>query len=255
MSPSARYAVLSDIHGNVLALQAVIAHAQAQGVRDFINLGDIVYGPLWPNATRALLETIAPLTIQGNQDREIFAATAADIERNPTLAAVITELSDAGWAWLRALPQAANFEVLGRHVLLTHGTPTNDCIYLLEEIESGQPQLRSDAAITALLDGSDASLILCGHSHLPRCVMLADGRMVVNPGSVGVPAYDDQLPVYHRMQTGSPLASYAIISITKAAIEVAHHRVAYDVETAVQRARSRGRNDWAAWLARGRAGD
>ena len=54
-------------------------------------------------------------------------------------------------------------------------------------------------------------LILCGHTHLPRVVALSSGQLVVNPGSVGLPAYADDAPVAHAMQTFSPHASYAIL--------------------------------------------
>ena len=76
---------LSDIHGNVLALKAALADAKRRTAERFINLGDILYGPLKPRNTFELLQTIDAVTIQGNQDRDVYQATATQIENNPTL--------------------------------------------------------------------------------------------------------------------------------------------------------------------------
>jgi diadenosine tetraphosphatase ApaH/serine/threonine PP2A family protein phosphatase len=65
-------------------------------------------------------------------------------------------------------------------------------------------EVEADAA------GVAASLILCGHTHIPRVVRLSDGRLVVNPGSVGCPGYDGHRPVYHKVETGTPDACYLV---------------------------------------------
>ena len=77
--------VLSDIHGNVLALKAALAGAKRRAVERFINPGDILYSPLKPRNTFELLQTIDAVTIQGNQDHDDYQATATQIENNPTL--------------------------------------------------------------------------------------------------------------------------------------------------------------------------
>ena len=66
--------------------------------------------------------------------------------------------------------------------------------------------------IESFAAGIDFPVILCGHTHIPRAVRLADGRLIVNPGSVGCPGYDDDEPVSHKVETGSPDACYAILS-------------------------------------------
>ena len=68
-------------------------------------------------------------------------------------------------------------------------------------------------AIERLAAGIEQSLILCGHSHVPRAVRLRDGRMIVNPGSVGCPGYRDNLPFPHLMETGTPDACYAVLEL------------------------------------------
>jgi len=87
-------------------------------------------------------------------------------------------------------------------------------------------------------------------------VRLASGQIVINPGSVGLPAYDDESPVPHRMQSYSPDASYAILEKTSAGWAAALRRVPYDFVAAVKQARelgSPGASKWAEWLETGRA--
>ena len=97
------------------------------------------------------------------------------------------------------------------------------------------------------------SMILCGHSHIPRIVQLLAGRLIVNPSSVGLPAYSDDLPVAHKMENGYPYARYAIISITATGWTVDQIEVPYDWNKAARQARRLGQDEWAAWLETGRA--
>ena len=104
-----RSAVLSDIHGNIWALTAVLEDAKRRGINQFINLGDILYGPLKPSETYKLLKKIDAVTIQGNQDRDVYEANQARIENNPTLAYVVKELGPGPIEWLRSLPKTMTF--------------------------------------------------------------------------------------------------------------------------------------------------
>jgi diadenosine tetraphosphatase ApaH/serine/threonine PP2A family protein phosphatase len=105
------------------------------------------------------------------------------------------------------------------------------------------------------LGSEHAPLVLCGHTHVPRIVALADGRIVINPGSVGLPAYTDAEPVPHSMQIGAPHARYAVLERPKAADpwQVSFRVVAYDWEGAAKRAAAKGREDWARWIKTGYA--
>ena len=127
-----------------------------------------------------------------------------------------------------------------------------ETLVYLEEVSSGHPVVRSDEEVRRLLGGATHPLVLCGHSHLPRLVQLAANQLLVNPGSVGLPAYEDDAPVVHRMETFSPHASYAILERSPAGWEVEFHRVPYDWEQAARCARSHGREDWARALLTGR---
>src|SRR5438270_541321 len=91
-------------------------------------------------------------------------------------------------------------------------------------------------ALAAVLDHivPPARLIACGHTHVPRLVQTAAGCTIVNPGSVGLPAYEDdhpmappEQPAVYYVETGSPHAAYAIVEDTDPGWEVSFHRVAY----------------------------
>jgi predicted phosphodiesterase len=247
-----RFAALADIHGNVWALEAVLDHARRRGVTRFVNLGDVLYGPLQPEETFRRLQSETVLgTVAGNEDRVIVDASVRELDRNRTLRFAVEALSPEAVAWLRKLPVTA---VLAGDVLLCHGSPGDDSVYLLEDVSSGRPVVRSDEEVRRLLNGASHPLVLCGHSHLPRLVRLSGGQLVVNPGSVGLPAYEDDIPVPHRIETFSPHASYAILERSPAGWEVEFHRVPYDWEQAARCARSQGREDWARALLTGRVG-
>src|SRR5450830_327344 len=102
---------------------------------------------------------------------------------------------------------------------------------------------------------AQAALILCGHTHMPRKVALPDGRLIVNPGSVGLQAYDDDHLYPHVMENGTPHARYAILERSAQGDWSAHfHAVEYDWEAAAQLALANGRPDWAVPLRTGRVG-
>jgi predicted phosphodiesterase len=251
-SMTGRFAALADIHGNVWALEAVLDHARRRGVTRFVNLGDVLYGPLRPHETfLALQEATVLATVAGNEDRVIVDAPLRELDRNRTLRFVVEALSSEAADWLRELPVTA---VLGGDVLLCHGSPGDDTVYLLEEVSSGHPLVRSEEEVRHLLGGATHPLVLCGHSHLPRLVRLASGQLIVNPGSVGLPAYEDEFPVVHRMEMCSPHSSYAILERTADGWDVELHRVPYDWEDAARCARARGREDWSQALLTGRVG-
>jgi diadenosine tetraphosphatase ApaH/serine/threonine PP2A family protein phosphatase len=244
-----RIGLVSDIHGNLAALDAVLADAAGRRVDRWIDLGDLLYGPLDPLGTYERLRALDADHLCGNQDRDLFDADAAAFARNPTLRFDCETLGHPRLEWLRSLPTTLSFG----EVFACHGTPTNDLVYLLEDVESGDSRVRDEAEIHRLLDGIGAPLVLCGHTHIPRAVRLSNGQLIVNPGSVGVPAYDDDLPFPHRMQNHSPDASYAIVERGPRGWKVEHMRVPYDFDAAARMAESRGRSDWAGWLRTGRA--
>ena len=248
-------AAISDIHSNVFALEAVLADIKRHKVDQIVNLGDILYGPIAPRATYELLmaNQNAIITIRGNQDRQIYDTTAVEIAKSQTMAFIIDELPKEAIEWMRGLPFDYH---LSDEVYLCHGTPTDDMMYLLEDIQTGHPMVRDDADILNLINGINSSVIICGHTHIPRTVTLSTEQIIINTGSVGYPAYEDDLPILHKMQTYSPHASYALIGCIETEQgrrwQTQHVKVAYDYEAAAKLALKNGREDWAFALRTGR---
>lgn len=234
---TSRHAVLSDIHGNITALESVLKDIERRGIANIINLGDSVHGPLEPEATAVLLMKLDLINIRGNQDRDIPEGTAKALSRRSI-------------EWLTSLPSTSS---IGEDIYLCHGTPRADDEYLLEKIENGKGVLKDESDIMPLLVGIKQKVILCGHSHIPRVIRLKDGKLMVNPGSVGLPAYEDDTPVPHIMETGSPHARYAILEKVGMEWRAELIAVLYDFEKAALKAKANGRKDWEKWLREGRA--
>jgi hypothetical protein len=135
--------------------------------------------------------------------------------------------------------------------MLCHGTPSGDLDYFLETVNETGCRAATLAEVETRAEDFSGSLLLCGHTHLPRCVELADGRLVVNPGSVGLQAYDAIWPHPHRIETGSPHARYAMAERNGAGWRVEFVQVAYDWETQAQLAERNGRPEWARALRTG----
>ncbi len=250
-----RLAVLSDIHGNLPALQAVLEHLRRAGGADLIlNLGDILSGPLWPRETAELLIAQGWPTITGNHERQLLACAHAPGGASDQFA--FEQTTAAQRAWLAGLPQQL---APADGVLMVHGSPRRYHEYWLETVVPGQGARAATAAeVAERAAGVNARLVLCGHTHMPRSAWLptnapGPGVLIVNPGSVGLPAYDDDEGGYHRIETGSPHARYATIDLQASEIDVNFHAVAYDWAASSARAEENGASDWARWLASGRA--
>lgn len=99
--------------------------------------------------------------------------------------------------------------------------------------------------------GVTAPVVLCGHTHVPRVVKTGTGQLLVNPGSVGLPAFDDNNPSYHAVETGSPDARYAVLEDQAATWTVALLSVSYDFEPMARLADQNDRPDWARALRTG----
>lgn len=240
-------AVLADIHGNSLALEAVLTHARAHGVHRFYNLGDTFYGPLDPEGTWAILKNEDMPVILGNQDR-ILIEGGLDWEKVPTFRRTLKSIGKEGLEWLKTLPAIVCPEP---DILLCHGTPKDDMSYLLEDVTTGLPAMRDHTALLEHLmpEANGCSLVLAGHSHHAGLIM-CDDITIVNPGSVGLPAYDDDTPP-HIMASGSPHARYAILTREGSGWEVEFMNVEYDWDSAAAMAKENGRDDWAEWITTG----
>jgi predicted phosphodiesterase len=237
-----RLAILADIHGNRLALDAVLADLAATGgAGAIVDLGDCVSGPLWPAETAARLADLRAMTVRGNHDRTV--ATAAREAMGPSDALAYDALSPEAREALGRLPMTME---VAPGVLACHGTPHHDETYLIEAVRDGGIVPDAPDAVAGRLGGTSARVVLCGHSHRPGLMRLASGVTVLNPGSVGCPAYHDPTPPAHVSESGSPHARYAILELADDAPPTVSFRgVAYDAEDAARRAQANGRPDWA----------
>lgn len=241
-----RFAAVSDIHGNVLALEQVMADITRRGITSVVDLGDHASGPLWPRETLDLLMGTDWVHIAGNHDRMLAHDAAASLGLSDAHAR--KHLDARHLDWLRSLPPSTVWQ---DDILLCHGTPASDMAYLADTIAHGRLRRATPRELDDRIGGVRAKVILCGHSHTPRIVHAAQGTVVINPGSVGLQAYHDADGQPHVVECGSPHARYAVITIEGDACSVDHIALPYDHRTAVKQAKKNGRPEWAAGLETG----
>jgi putative phosphoesterase len=234
-----KIAILSDIHGNMAALEKVIDDLQTRGVDCVFNLGDHVSGPLWPKETIQFLMTQDWMQILGNHDRQLIDQNPRQHGASDSYA--FQQLNAAELDWIRTLP--ASMEIRDEFLLI-HGTPSSDTTYLLETVERGRARPSMQAEIVDRLGETKSRIIFCGHTHIPRIVEVPENTLIVNPGSVGLPAYEDELPEYHVMETGSPHARYAILEYVNGDWLVEKVAIPYEHRKAAAQAHKNGRFDW-----------
>jgi predicted phosphodiesterase len=235
----AKIAVISDIHGNILALEAVAADIERRRITTILNLGDHLSGPLWPKETIGYLMDREWITIRGNHDRRLVEAEPQALRPSDHYA--FKFLNDSEKGWLRSLPSTIE---LDNGLFLFHGTPSSDTEYLLETVENGRERLATPSEIKQRLGDVEGSLLLCGHTHIPRVVYLGDKRMIINPGSVGLPAYNDDFPEFHVVESGSPHAKYAVLENHGGSWIVDLISVPYNHFKAAEQAKKNNRPDW-----------
>jgi len=241
-------AVLSDIHGNARALEAVLADLAGRDVEAIVNLGDCLYGPFDPRPVADRLLASGWPTVAGNEDRCLVEPGGLD--ESAAARATYDRLAPEHLAWIESLPKTLRIGP----ALAFHGTPTDDTVYLLSRPDgAGGIRISTDAEIEPTIIEVHECLLLCGHDHVPRTVRLDDGRMIANPGSVGCPAYTDDRLVPHVVANGTPHARYAIVRIDGDRVGVEPRTVAYDWNAAAEEASRNGFPDWARWIATGRA--
>ncbi|MBV8825672.1 MAG: metallophosphoesterase family protein [Hyphomicrobiales bacterium] len=239
-------AVIADTHGNLPALEAVLADIARRNITDVIDLGDCASGPLWPRETCELLMARGFPTVRGNHDRWVATFALADL--SPSDCYTHNALNETQRQWLRDLPATVK---LHPDTLAVHGLPEDDNRYLLEDIEHGRLVRAPADAIAQRLGRTDAALVLCGHSHQQHMIRLPDGPIVLNPGSVGLPAYRDPTGVAHVSEVGSPHARYALVSRDNGSVTIELVSLEYDHASAAKRAAANGNPGWAHALAKG----
>jgi putative phosphoesterase len=234
-----RIAAVSDIHGNLPALEAVLADIDKRGADLIVNLGDILSGPLLPRETAERLMALDLPTISGNHERQLLCMDPDDMGASDRYAC--DTITAAQREWLHALPPVLR---PAADVFMCHATPQNDVDCYLEDIVEGELRPAPLRAIEERTGSCDAALILCGHSHIARLVRLHSGQIIVNPGSVGIQAYIGHHPGPHTVEVGSPHGRYAIAEQSAGTWTVEFIAVPYDWDAPARLAHERGRQDW-----------
>ena len=200
-----RVACLFDIHGNLPALEAVLAEPDVAGADVVLSGGDAVSGP-FPRETADALRGLGPrlVAIVGNSERDVLAA------EDGKTAWLAAQLGGEHLAWLESQPLTYD---LGDGVLACHGTPRSD----LELVTLVTP----DERLAEILDGVDARVVITGHTH-SQVDRVVGGIRWVNSGSVGMP-YEHEHGAYWALVDGG---------------EVELRRTPYDAEAAADRIRA-----------------
>lgn len=236
-----RLAVLSDIHGNADALAAVMADLRHQSPDLTVNLGDCFSGPLDVARTADLLEELAALTVRGNHDRALVDRTYDNWD-----AAAAPHMPAKALEWLATLAPTAQVA----EVFLCHATPKDDNTFWLEELQHGTLHRAPLSQIAAHAAGIAAEVLLCGHTHIARAVTLPDGRLILNPGSVGCPGFaDSDAPSPYAISAGAPHAAYALLDRGPHGWSVTQRLIPYDRRDSI--ARAADFPDWVAALSTG----
>lgn len=211
-----RIAVLSDVHANLPALQAVLKDVEAVGLSTIWVAGDLVgYNP-WPNEALEILRERKVRAIRGNHDR---AALGADMSWFNELAAAAARwtrivLTPASVGYLRGLEDRARVSMPDGVIAMYHGSPRHDDEYVM-------PWMASDALVAL----AGAPFVILGHTHLPMARAFRSG-FLVNPGSVGQP------------RDGDSRAAWGVLDTTRRSFEL--RRVAYDIDKVAQEIRRAG---------------
>jgi putative phosphoesterase len=186
MPGTSKVAALYDIHGNLPALEAVLAEVAREKVDAIVVGGDVVPGPMPRETLARLLELNIPTQfILGNGDRVALAAMRGEepVEVPSAFREVIwwnaRQLGPAEESVLASWPKTLSLEIAGLgRVLFCHATPRNDVEIFTRET--------SEEKLAPVFAGVDAELIVCGHTHM-QFDRLVSGKRVVNAGSVGMP--------------------------------------------------------------------
>ena len=242
-----RIALVSDIHGNLPALEAVLEDTRRRGVTRIVNLGDSLSGPLLPLETARFLMNQDWVHLAGNHERQLLEFAQAGGGESDAYAHA--QLTPEVFEWIRTLRHS---QPLDADVYLCHGTPRSDVEPFIDSIEGDHTRPATPAEIAARSALSGPRVIACGHTHIPRIVTSAAGQLLVNPGSVGLQAYEDAHPHAYYFQNGDPYARYATIEQRGGQWHAQIHPVPYDCEPMAKLAEKNGRPGWARALRTGR---
>jgi putative phosphoesterase len=217
-SAAMKYAVFSDVHGNLPALEAVLSDIEGQGVGKILHCGDLVgYGP-FSNEVINLIRSKGIAGVMGNYDDGVgferndcgcaYTDETQKLLGNRSLEWTKAHVTEENKEFLRTMPRELRFSQRSFEILLIHGSPRRINEYLYED--------RPVKTFNRLLDVGECNVLVCGHTHLPYHKAI-DDRHVVNVGSLGKP------------KDGDPRAIYALMTLVEG-LSVSFRRVSYDAE-------------------------
>jgi putative phosphoesterase len=208
-----RIAVLSDIHGNLLALDACLTDLESQGGADaIVAAGDLCLDGPKPKKVLQRLDEIGASCIRGNTDRYLSEDGTARAFSSAEIAQIAwtrREIGERWLSWIKELPFAMRVGEDGNQLLIVHANPKTDDEYISPDA--------GDAALTRLIGNERATAIAFGHLHIPY-VRIWRKKLLVNVSSAGLP------------KDGDPRAGYAILTEREGGWQVKHRRVPFDVK-------------------------
>jgi predicted phosphodiesterase len=225
-----RIATFGDIHGNLFALQAVLADLRTQRPDGLLVTGDLVYKFPWGAEVVDLLRSLPCQMILGNSevylalwDTELWPEKWNLPRARDLVAWERARLGSERLAWLASLPEEVTLSG-GRleDLVVVHGVPGNPFLpFLARPGEDRAPWVQSDGRVRELLSGLDADVVVCGHTHT-SLLRRIDNAVIVNPGALG----------YGRgANAGAGRASYVLLDWSAAAgWQVTFRTVHYDPE-------------------------
>lgn len=228
-----KIAIISDIHGNNEALDAVLKDIEGQKCDKIFCLGDLAMAGPEPskvvNRVKDLLKNDKFFLIQGNTDEKLGTYNekfekVLD-EHVPVMASAyradLKDLTSDDKEFLANLPENLIVDENGVKIMLCHGSPRKN-----DENITGDLSIEK---VEEMVANADAEVIFCGHTHVPCGFATNTGKTVVNVGSVGRPFSEN------------PKACYSIINIAdNGDYEIEHRLIKYDIETAAKKLENRG---------------
>lgn len=223
-----KIAIISDIHANFQALQAVLNDIKEQGCEKILCLGDLAMAGPEPEKVINFVKDQDWEIIQGNTDKMIAEFTPELAENVKKIFPVmgnaliddVSVLGETAKNYLKNLPEQKELEIEGVKILLVHGSPRRNNEDILPD--------RPIEEIEEIIKGVEADLIFCGHTHVPCGYQTNNKKTIVNVGSVG------------RPMTKNPNACYVSADFNNGEFSIEHRFVDYDRKTASDIMKSRG---------------
>jgi putative phosphoesterase len=213
-----KIAVLSDIHANLHALEAVLEDAEKRGAQLFLNAGDSIGFGASPNEVLHLLYERNVINVCGNFDSEFFKNSyKCNNTKKLVLSYAKKELTKLCKAYLNSFDTEIKLKFASKKVFMTHASPLSPTEYLTP--------YTSTQRLKKIVDHANADLIIVGHSHEQFHHQLDNGVSLLNPGSVGQPS------------DGNPQTAYAMLSFNPLKVDLI--RLNYPVAAAVEALRKK----------------